>query len=95
MDDKNGNIKPRGLVLFRERTNAKDKKVYIGFSIFFVLCWIAALFPVAEIANKVHPIVFGMYFFFFYEVMLAGFQSIAAFCLFRWEYRKKTMEVKS
>lgn len=95
MEGKNGNLKPRGLVLFREKTSAHDRKVYIGFAIFFVLCWIAALFPVAEIANKVHPIIFGMYFFFFYEVMLAGLQAVAAFCLFRWEYRKKSMEVQS
>lgn len=88
MQDKKGSIKPRGVVLFRKKTTPREKKVYISFAIFFILCWIFAIFPVAEIGNKVHPIVFGMYFFFFYEVLLGVIQSIGALSLYLWEYRK-------
>lgn len=68
--------------------NPSKRKAYIGFVIFFLICFMAMIFPIYSIANRVEPIVFGMPFGMFWLVLITVLQFCGLFALYAWEYRK-------
>ncbi len=58
------------------------KKLYTGFLIFFLICLLFQIFPLAEIANKPLPIVFGMPFLMFWIVMWIVIEFVGLIILY-------------
>jgi len=71
-----------------EGYNPNKRKVYIGFTVFFLLCFMAMIFPIFSIANRVEPILFGMPFGMFWLVLVTILQFCGLLALYIWEYRK-------
>ena len=76
-----------GISLFQRETPLNKRKIYIGFGLFFAICFVAELFPIYSIANKVEPCVLGMPFGMFWLVFLTVLQFIGLAALYRWEYQ--------
>ena len=74
-----------GVSLFQRETPLNKRKIYVEFGLFFAICFVAELFPIYSIANKVEPSVLGMPFGWL--VFLTVLQFIGLAVLYRWEYR--------
>lgn len=69
--------------------NPHKRKVYIGFAVFFFICFMALIYPIYSLANRVEPIVFGMPFGMFWLVLMTILQFLGLSVLYNWEYRKE------
>jgi hypothetical protein len=48
--------------------DTSKREVYIGFAAFFLMCFMAMVFCLCAVANRVEPIIFGMPFGVFWLV---------------------------
>ncbi len=60
----------------------KKKKLYTSFIIFFIICFLFQVFPLAEIANRPTPIVLGMPFLMFWIVMWIMIEFVGVIILY-------------
>lgn len=58
------------------------KKLYTFFIIYFIICLLFQIFPLAEIANRATPIVWGMPFLMFWIVMWIIIEFIGLIVLY-------------
>ncbi len=61
---------------------SKKKKLYTSFIIFFIICFLFQVFPLAEIANRPTPIVLGMPFLMFWIVMWIMIEFVGVIILY-------------
>ncbi len=78
----------------KEEIASFKKKLYVGFLIFFLICLIFQIFPLAEIANKPLPIVFGMPFLMFWIVMWIVIEFIGLIILYYLDVIKYGGDIK-
>ncbi len=61
----------------------KDKRgLYTFFIIFFIICFLFQVFPLAEIANRATPIVLGMPFLMFWVTIWIVIEFIGLIILY-------------
>jgi len=54
--------------------------------IFFIICMLAMIWPGIHFANKIYPMILGLPFLFFWEVMWIIIVTIGLFITFNLEY---------
>jgi hypothetical protein len=76
-----------GISVFQRETPLNKRKVYSVFGLFFAICFVAEIFPLYSVANRVEPYVLGMPFAMFWLVFLTLLQFLGLAALYCWEYR--------
>jgi hypothetical protein len=69
-----------------DRRDARRKRISLWMGGYFVLCFLALMWPIAGLANRVEPYVLGMPFFFFWYVLWAFLVFVGCLVTYRWEY---------
>jgi len=64
-----------------------NKKIF--FLLYFALCFLANIWPIAQFANHIEPIILGLPFFFFWSVMWSMLIFIGTVCLYLFEHLEK------
>jgi hypothetical protein len=71
-------------------TNSKTGKrqVYMLFAIILVILFLAQIYPIYSLVNRVEPIILGMPFGMFWLVLMCLLQFGTLLVLYIWEYGK-------
>lgn len=54
----------------------------VFFTVYFFICFAANVWPVAALANRIHPMVFGIPFFFFWTIAWCCLIFLGVFALY-------------
>ncbi len=77
-------VSPR---VFPSRLSPRQRRVYRAATVFYVLLFLALLWPVYPRFSGIEPRVFGMPFSLVYVVIGVLLSFLVLFALFRWERR--------
>jgi len=77
----------KNIVLFRKDIPPKKRRVYSIFSVFFIICVLAVIFPFYAVANRVTPYIMGMPFSMAWIVIWIILLFIGLVLLYAWESR--------
>ena len=77
-------MRPR---LFSSRLEPAKRRFYRAVLAFFVLVFLAMIFPLVTVFSRVHPMILGLPFFLFYLTVLLLGSFLVLLLLFRWEER--------
>ncbi len=83
-----------GLRFVSKRLDAGSRKVYLAATLFFVLIFVATLWPVHAFFSRIRPLVLSLPFSLFYlaALLIATFSVLLA--VFLWEGRRGAQEEK-
>ena len=77
-------MRPR---LFSSRLSTFQRRVYRGVLAYFVVIFVAMIWPVATLFSHARPLIFGMPFYLFYLTILLVGSFLVLLAVYRWEER--------
>jgi len=77
----------KNIVLFQKKTPPKKRSIYSLFTIFFIVCILAVVFPFYAVGNRVTPYIMGMPFSMAWIVIWIILLFIGLVLLYAWESR--------
>ncbi|TCJ18906.1 DUF3311 domain-containing protein [Rubrobacter taiwanensis] len=69
-----------------ERRRGRTRRIAYVMGAYFLICTLALIWPVAGLANRIEPVVFGMPFFFFWHVLWVFMVFVGCLVTYLWEY---------
>ena len=75
------------LRLFSSRLAARHRRIYQGVLAFFVVVFVAMIWPVVTVFSRVEPMILGLPFFLLYLAALLLSSFFVLLALFLWEGR--------
>jgi hypothetical protein len=73
--------------LFSSRLTPVQRRVYRGVLAFFVVVFLAMIWPLAMLFSRARPLVFGLPFYLFYLTVLLLSSFFVLLALYLWEDR--------
>ena len=81
--------KPR---IFSSALSATERWIYGGVTLVFVGAFLATMWPLYTVFNRIRPLVLGVPFSLFYLVFLVFVCFLSMLALYRWEDRQGKLE---
>ncbi len=78
--------------VFSSALSAGERLVYGAVTLVFVGAFLATMWPVYVLFNRIRPLIFGVPFSLFYLVALVLVCFLAMLALYRWEDRRGKLE---
>ena len=73
--------------LFPKHLDPGVRRIYRGLLVFFVMIFVAMIWPVVTLFSRAEPLVFGLPFFLFYLTVLLVGSFLVLLWVFLWEGR--------
>lgn len=77
-------MRPR---FFSSKLTSFQRRLYRSVLVFFVLVFLAMIWPVVTLFSHARPLIFGLPFFLFYLAVLLVGSFLVLLSLYRWENR--------
>jgi TRAP-type C4-dicarboxylate transport system permease small subunit len=71
--------------VFSGRIEPGTRRIYRFVLVFFVVIFLAMIWPVVTLFSRAEPLIFGLPFFLFYLTILLAGSFFVLLALFRWE----------